>query len=80
IVLHDFDDPVEVLKNARRMLKSTGRLINLDWKKANMDFGPPYARRFSEGQSKNMIEDAGFFVESIKNTGPYHYLIVARKR
>lgn len=80
IVLHDFDDPAKVLKNARRMLKSTGRLINLDWKKEHMNFGPPYARRFTESQSRKLIEDAGFIVESIKDTGPHHYLITAKKK
>ena len=70
IVLHDFDDPAKVLKNAKRMLKSTGRLIDLDWKKEHMNFSPPYKRRFTEGQSKKLIENAGFFVESIKDTGP----------
>ena len=61
------------------MRKSTGRLINLDWKKEHMSFGPPYARRFTERQSKKLIEDAGFIVESIEDTGLYHYLIAARK-
>jgi len=79
IVLHDFDDPAKVLENARRMLRPAGRLINLDWKKEHMNFGPPYARRFTEHQSRKLIEDAGFFIESIKNTGPHHYLITARK-
>ena len=80
IVLHDFDDPAKVLKNAKRMLKSTGRLINLDWKKEHMNFGPPYARRFTEDQTRNMIEEAGFIVESTEDTGLYHYLVTARKR
>ncbi len=33
IVLHDFENPVRVLENARKMLKLDGRLVNLDWKK-----------------------------------------------
>jgi len=36
-----------------------------------------YAKRFSEGQAKSMIEDAGFLVGSVKYTGPHHYLITA---
>lgn len=80
IVLHDFNDPIKVLNNAKRMLKHTGRLINLDWKKEHMNFGPPYIKRFNEKQAKRMIEDVGFLVESIKDTGPYHYLIISRKK
>jgi len=41
IVLHDFKDASRVLSNAKRMLKSTGRLVDLDWKKEPMNFGPP---------------------------------------
>ena len=33
ITLHDFKSPPKVLLNAKRMLKPTGRLVNLDWKK-----------------------------------------------
>jgi len=79
IVLHDFDDPTKVLKNARRMLKPTACLINLDWKKEHTNLGPPYERRFSETQAERMIKDAGFIVELIKDTGLYHYLITAKK-
>ena len=32
IVLHDFYNPIRVLKNAKGMLKPSGLLVNLDWK------------------------------------------------
>jgi len=61
IVLHDFEDPVKVLTNAKRMMKSTGRLIDLDWKKEPMELGPPLRIRFSEeeaqGSSKRQISE-----------------------
>ena len=41
IVLHDFQDPARVLANAKRMVKPTGKLINLDWRKELMELGPP---------------------------------------
>jgi ubiquinone/menaquinone biosynthesis C-methylase UbiE len=78
IVLHDFDDASEVLKNARRMIKPDGKLANLDWKKVSMSFGPPAARRFDEAKARSLIEPAGFKVESVKDSGQYHYLIIAR--
>ena len=31
--LHDFADPAKVLQNAKQMIKPTGQLIDLDWKK-----------------------------------------------
>lgn len=79
IVLHDFKDTARVLINAKKMLKSTGRLINLDWKKEPMDLGPPLEIRFSEKEAARIIESAGFRVEAVKEAGPYHYLIAARQ-
>jgi len=78
IVLHDFKDPRRVLKNAKRMLKPDGRLINLDWKKEPMEFGPPLRIRFSEREAKSLIEEVGFKTETVKEAGPYNYLIIAR--
>lgn len=80
IVLHDFDDPARVLVNARRMLTPDGKLVNLDWKKEQMPFGPPLQKRFDEEQAKRLITQAGFNVESVRESGPYHYLIIARPR
>jgi ubiquinone/menaquinone biosynthesis C-methylase UbiE len=76
--LHDFSDPRCVLGNAKRMLKPSGLLADLDWKKVHMDFGPPYDIRFSEEKTLKLIENAGFVVETLQSGGPYHYLILAK--
>jgi ubiquinone/menaquinone biosynthesis C-methylase UbiE len=78
IVLHDFRDPAKVLQNARRMLKPSGRLVDLDWKKKRMSFGPPVQIRFSEEKASALMEAAGFKIESVQDVGPYHYLIIAK--
>ncbi|MCR4392847.1 MAG: class I SAM-dependent methyltransferase [Dehalococcoidales bacterium] len=80
IVLHDFQDPLKALGNARRMIKPDGVLVNLDWKKTPMEFGPPVARRFDEATAAGLIEGAGFVIVAINNSGDYHYLITARPR
>src|SRR3989304_8498943 len=36
-VLHDFHDPAKVLVNAKRMLKPSGRLVDLVWKRQKTD-------------------------------------------
>ena len=78
IDLHDFQDPLAVLKNAHQMLKPSGKLVDFDWKKIRMAFGAPFELRFSEEKAKNLIENAGFRVEIIKDIKPYNYLIIAR--
>ena len=77
IVLHDFNDPAKVLKNARRMLKPTGTLVDLDWKKEPMQLGPPLPIRFSEKKATSLVRQAGFKIEVVRDVGPYHYLITA---
>jgi ubiquinone/menaquinone biosynthesis C-methylase UbiE len=77
IDLHDFRDPAKVLQNAKKMLKPDGRLVDLDWKKEPMEIGPPLAKRFSEEQAQKLIQDAGFEVETAKDAGSYHYIIIA---
>ena len=78
IVLHDFQDPSRVLENARRMVKPTGRLVDLDWKKKPMKLGPALKIRFSEDKASRLIKAAGFTVEAVKDNGPYHYLVIAK--
>ncbi len=76
-VLHDFDDPVQVLLNARRMIRTRGKLINLDWKKLKTGFGPPYGIRLDEKRASTLIEQAGFAITDIAEAGRYHYIITA---
>jgi len=78
IVLHDFSDPGMVLRNAKRMIKPSGSLVNLDWKKKPSEFGPPVRIRFSEEEAVSLIEAAGFRVESVKDSGQDHYIVVAK--
>jgi len=77
IDLHDFADPELVIRNAKRMLRPSGRLIDLDWKDIPMDVGPPAEKRFPVEKAKKMIESAGFTARSVQDAGPYHYLIIA---
>ena len=77
-VLHDFNDPLKVLRNSKRMLKQSGLLVDLDWKKKATEFGPPVNIRFNEEQAKEFIVKAGFRIEAIKTAGPYHYIVTAK--
>ena len=80
IVLHDFNDPDKVLLNVGKMLKPVGRLVDLDWKKEPMQLGPPLDVRFSEEQAIGLIRGDGFQIDSVDDSGLYHYLVVATHR
>jgi ubiquinone/menaquinone biosynthesis C-methylase UbiE len=77
-VLHDFKDPAKVLRNAKTMLKPSGKLVNLDWKKKQTSFGPPLQIRFSEEHAANLIKQAGFTVESVKDLESDFYIVTAK--
>jgi ubiquinone/menaquinone biosynthesis C-methylase UbiE len=77
-VLHDFADPLAALKNALLMIKRNGRLADLDWKKEkNQLHGPPFAKRFDQGQAAGLLQTAGFKVVDQILVGPFHYLLLA---
>jgi ubiquinone/menaquinone biosynthesis C-methylase UbiE len=76
--LHDFNDPAKVLQNAKQMIKPIGQLIDLDWKKMDMPFGPPFTIRFNEEKASSLIESAGFTVTDVRDAGLYHYVITAK--
>ena len=77
INLHDFTSASQVLQNARRMLKPSGKLVNLDWKKVPMRIGPPLHIRFSQEKAIDLIKGAQFHIVRIQDAGPHHYLIIA---
>jgi ubiquinone/menaquinone biosynthesis C-methylase UbiE len=78
MVLHDFADPTKVLRNAKQMIKDDGQLIDLDWKKQEVPFGPPVKIRFSEDQVSNLMRNAGFQIDNIKSIGKYHYIVTGK--
>ncbi len=77
MVLHDFSDTIQVLRNAKKMLKPTGKLIDLDWKKQQMPFGPPFNIRLSEQDAMGLLKISGFKVTETQEAGPLHYLVIA---
>jgi ubiquinone/menaquinone biosynthesis C-methylase UbiE len=77
-VLHDFRDPAEVLQNARRIIKPSGTLVDLDWKKKRTVYGPPLRIRFSEEHASSLIKQAGFAIEDVKEVGTNYYIVTAK--
>jgi len=77
IDLHDFAYPNLVLKNARMMIKSGGRLADVDWKKIETPMGPPLNIRFDEAKATALIHEAGFDILETRQLPPWHYMIIA---
>jgi ubiquinone/menaquinone biosynthesis C-methylase UbiE len=77
-VLHDFRDPAKVLRNAKTMIKPSGKLVNVDWKKKPTEFGPPLQIRFSEEHAANLIKQAGFIIERVEDLESDFYIVTAK--
>ena len=60
------------------MIKADGLLVDLDWKKTEMPFGPPVAIRFSVEQASDLMKSQGFKIADVRNAGPYHYVVTAK--
>jgi len=78
IDLHDFKDPLQVLRNAKMMLKPEGILVDLDWKDEPMEFGPPLEKRFSQETAIGLMESVGLRIISTRESGPYNYIVKAK--
>ena len=77
IDLHDFTDPVRVLLNAKRMAAPGGMIVDLDWRKEPLPFGPPVAKKFTTEHAASLMAKAGLTVAAVADSGPYHYIITA---
>jgi len=78
-VLHELDGRGTLLE-CRRILRPQGRLGVVDWKKEEMEFGPPKAHRLDEHHARALLADAGFAATRTFEAGPYHYGIEAKLR
>jgi hypothetical protein len=59
------------------MIKDEGKLVNLDWKKIAMNYGPTFSIPIDKATATSFIKSCCFKIEIIKDMGPYHYLITA---
>lgn len=76
-VLHELAGPATLLE-CRRILRASGILAIVDWKKLDQDVGPPKEHRLDEDEARAVLRDAGFAPVRSFDAGPYHYGIEAR--
>ncbi len=75
-VFHELEDRSAILEEGKRILSSRGKLAIIDWKKIEMDFGPPVEERLAEEEVISVCKGSGFEFAERSDAGPYNYLLV----
>ncbi len=75
-VFHELEDRKSILMEIKRILRSRKKLIIIDWKKMEMDLGPPIEERFKEEEVISICKGNSFEVKKQSEAGPYNYLLI----
>lgn len=77
-VLHEAEAKTQFLSEIKRIMKSTARLIIIDFKKIHEEKGPPREDRISREEVVSLLRDAGFQIEKTISLNDSHYQIIAQ--
>lgn len=78
-VFHELEDRNSILKEVKRILSGEGKLVIVDWKKVEMDFGPPIEERLTAEEVISICKDNGFEALEQSDAGLYNYLLIFGK-
>lgn len=76
---HELDGAAALLRECRRLLKGSGKLLIVDWKKQEMAEGPPTDIRCRSEEVKDELLQAGFRNITVHEELAKHFLLVAEK-
>ncbi len=78
-VIHEISDQKRFISEIKRILKPEGRLAVIEWKKEEMEVGPPVAHRIGVEETVRLITEEGLFmVDDFEFAGVF-YGVVCRK-
>lgn len=78
-VLHEVPARAKLLREIARVLRPGGALAVVEWRKEEMEKGPPFAERLTYRQVARALRGAGFHAIERFEVGPYHYGMRARQ-
>jgi ubiquinone/menaquinone biosynthesis C-methylase UbiE len=78
-ILHEVEQPANLLAEAFRLLKPKGRILAVEWK-ADLDSpGPPQRRRLSRERVEQLFKHAGFRNFEYLDWSRNHYVVTGGK-
>lgn len=79
-ILHEVDQPANLVAEAFRLLKPGGRVLDLDWKAELDSPGPPQRRRLSREKVEQLFKKVGFHHFTYLDWSRNYYVAQADKR
>jgi ubiquinone/menaquinone biosynthesis C-methylase UbiE len=77
-VLHEVEDKKVFFQEVRRISKPTAYIVDVDWKKTQKEYGPPFKERLSEDEANRVLAENGFSVIKQIDVGPFHYELICK--
>lgn len=78
--LFQVEEKENVIKEAKRVLKTNGKLIIIDWSQSHNGLGPAGDKIFSERDARALAKNNGFLFSEKISAGDYHYGLVFIKK
>jgi ubiquinone/menaquinone biosynthesis C-methylase UbiE len=72
-VFFQIGDKAAALREARRLLKPSGKILLIDWAESYGGIGPSKEYVVSEHEAERLLMEAGFHKEKSFQAGPHHY-------
>ncbi|MDD4607312.1 MAG: methyltransferase domain-containing protein [Patescibacteria group bacterium] len=69
-----------VIYEVKRLLKTQGKLLIIDWKQTGALFGPPVEKRVDIEQIKNLVIKIGFELQEEFEAGSFHFGLIFIKK
>lgn len=75
-VFHELESPQELLQEVKRILRANGRIALIEWKKEEMEWGPPLKERLEPSEVERALKESGFTDIKILELEPAHYAVI----
>jgi ubiquinone/menaquinone biosynthesis C-methylase UbiE len=75
-VLHEINNPSEVIAEIKRILKNNGKIAVIEFHKRETKMGPPIEHRLGKDEVQEMLRAAGFIVQEEFDLGNNLYCMV----
>jgi ubiquinone/menaquinone biosynthesis C-methylase UbiE len=78
-ILFQIQEKSQFLREAKRVLRTHGRMLVVDWNDSYGGLGPQSEYVLTSAQARTLAEEEGFSCIATIDAGEYHYGLVFRK-